>query len=243
MLAQRPSEVLGIAKLGQTDHIEVGFAIGLGHRLPGERFNVAGAIIAGEPVHRGDGARHLSGNLGVGSGIGALRHKWLHASPKQVARLVAKGGRRLESEGSQIEKREVAPGEHDFGIVLAPGEVADPVEYGIASGLIARHKEWRPLPKRRIGRQFGEIGFPLRALGGFLFDGQVPDLIHWQNRDAKDESRAPSAADGDARGYRGSHRREQCPEAERDDERGNQGRFPPRPRQAGLTRRTSRRRS
>src|SRR5215469_17355297 len=59
MLAQRPSQILGIAKLSQTDHIEIGVAIRLGHRLPGERFCIAGTTIADEPVHRGDSARSL----------------------------------------------------------------------------------------------------------------------------------------------------------------------------------------
>src|SRR6516225_12504146 len=140
MPAQRPSQILGIAKLGEPNHVEIGVAIRLGHRLPGERFSIAGTTIADEPVHRGDSAGHLAGDLGVWPGIGAFRRKELNAPAKQIARFVTNGGRRLEIEKSQVEKRKVAAIEHDFGIVLAPAEMTNPVEYGVSFGLIPRRE-------------------------------------------------------------------------------------------------------
>src|SRR5215831_6265321 len=130
MLAQRPSQILGVAKLGEPDHVEIRVAIRLGHRLPGERFSRAGTTIPDEPVDRGDSGGDLAGNFAVGPGIGAFRRKGLNPPPKQIGRLVTNGGRRLEIEKSQVEKRKVAAIEHDLGIVLAPVEMTNPVEYG-----------------------------------------------------------------------------------------------------------------
>ena len=58
--------------------------------------------------------------------------------PKQVAPLFAKSGYRIEIEGAEIKEREITTVEHDFGVAFAPVEMANALEYGIPSSLIAR---------------------------------------------------------------------------------------------------------
>ncbi len=199
MHAHDAAEFFGIARLAQPVNVPIGSLIGLGHGFPGHRFSVTRALIADQPFHGIGGIRHLLANGVEGFGIGRLEHKRLDLPTQQGARLVAEGRRRSEIKATNITEREIAAIEHEIGVALAAIEGANAVEHGAHAGLVRRVEERHPFPKRRIGRQLGEVRGILLARGGELFIGVVAHLLQRNYGEAKHERHAPDNSAGQAR--------------------------------------------
>jgi hypothetical protein len=150
-------------------NVVVCVAIGLDRGFPGRRFGVAGAIIADQPLHRGESARNWLGNLGVALGIRGLEYERRDLPAQQSARLVANRPRGREIEATEIVKREIAA-----------LEGAGAIEHRVRAGLVGCIEKRHPRPKRGIVRKPGKVRGRFLTRGGNLLHGAVAHLLQGQ---------------------------------------------------------------